>query len=227
MIRAMLATLLLALSLPLSADSWQNPAMLKELALAFARQQTLALPGQVSISAGALDDSLRLAGCPKPEAWLPPGNRLWGNTTVGMRCLNPAWNVYIPITVKVTGQVVVVTRPLAQGHILTGSDLTLQTTELTQQPAGILSSPDQAVGKTLTTSVGSGLALRTDMLRAATVIKQGQTVKLQVRGQGFSVSSEGKALANAAEGQIVPVKTPSGQTVKGVAKTGNVVEISY
>jgi flagella basal body P-ring formation protein FlgA len=58
------------------------------------------------------------------------------------------------------------------------------------------------------------------------VVRQGQTVKTVSRGAGFSVSSEGRALHNAQEGQIVQVRTPSGQTVSGIARSGGIVEMS-
>jgi flagella basal body P-ring formation protein FlgA len=46
-------------------------------------------------------------------------------------------------------------------------------------------------------------------------------------GPGFTVSSSGKALTNALEGQLVQVRTDSGQTVSGIARAGGVVEISH
>jgi flagella basal body P-ring formation protein FlgA len=41
------------------------------------------------------------------------------------------------------------------------------------------------------------------------------------------VSSEGKALNNATDGQIAQVRTSSGQTVSGIARTGGIVEVLY
>jgi flagella basal body P-ring formation protein FlgA len=99
MVRVILALLLVSASLPLSAQTWQDTAALKKIALAFARQQTQALPGEVTVSAGAVEDNLRLPPCPAPAAWLPAGSRLWGSTSVGVRCIEPAWNVFIPVSV--------------------------------------------------------------------------------------------------------------------------------
>jgi flagella basal body P-ring formation protein FlgA len=56
---------------------------------------------------------------------------------------------------------------------------------------------------------------------------QGQSVRLLSSGDGFIVSNEGKALNNAVNGQIVQVRTHSGQVVSGVARNGAVVEVAY
>jgi flagella basal body P-ring formation protein FlgA len=68
--------------------------------------------------------------------------------------------------------------------------------------------------------------LRSDQLIAPWVVQQGQSVKMQSSGPGFSVSSEGKALNNAAAGQLVQVRTNSGQTVSGIARPGGIVEVT-
>ena len=43
----------------------------------------------------------------------------------------------------------------------------------------------------------------------------------------FRVSAEGKALANAAVGQLAQVRTNAGQTVSGIAKADGTVEVNF
>ena len=86
---------------------------------------------------------------------------------------------------------------------------------------------DQAVGRTVRFGIAAGQPLRSDQLIAPWAVQQGQTVKTVSRGGGFNVSSEGRALNNAQEGQVVQVRTPSGQTVSGIARAGGIVEIRY
>jgi flagella basal body P-ring formation protein FlgA len=76
-------------------------------------------------------------------------------------------------------------------------------------------------------SLGAGQPLRRDMLRQPHVVTQGQGVKLVSQGPGFQVSAEGRALANAADGQTVLVRGPSGQTISGIARSGGIVEVRY
>ncbi len=99
--------------------------------------------------------------------------------------------------------------------------------DLTQFPTAVVSDLSDAVGKTLSASVGMGQALRADSLRVTPAILQGQTVKVVSQGPGFRVSAEGKAIANAAAGQLAHVRTASGQTVSGIARADGTVEINF
>lgn len=208
-----------------------GPASANELVTAtverYLSAQTQGLPGNVSTSVGQLDPRTQLAPCSALEPFTLPGGRLWGKTTVGVRCLGPAnWTIYVPVQVKVTGSYVVTVRPIAAGQPLTRDDLSVRQGDLTNLPPSILTDPLQGLGKTLKNGLGSGQPVRGDLLIAPPVIQQGQDVRLVSKGPGFSVSNEGKALNNAAEGQIARARTASGQTVSGIARSGGIIEIA-
>lgn len=215
----------LCLSTALAAQ--QDIALIRQAAEAYAKQQTAQLPGQVTITLGAIE-AVQFPACAKLQAFLPLGAKLWGNSTVGVRCAAGAeWSLYVPVTVRVQGTVVVAARPLASGKLLAIEDVAQQNAELTQLSGSVVSDANEAVGKTLSVGVSAGHVLRQDMLRAPLVVRQGQAVKLVAQGQGFKVSSEGRALANAAAGQMVQVKAQNGQTVTGVARVDGSVEVQY
>lgn len=225
--RFLLGCLLPLAYLPQSFAAAQDIQLIRQAAEAYARQQTTQLPGQVTITVGNIEP-VQFPACAKLLAFLPVGAKLWGNSTVGVRCAEGAnWSLYVPITVRVQGPVVVAARPLANGKLLAAEDVTVQNTELTQLPGGVVSDVNDVVGKTLGTGTSAGQALRQDMLRAALVVRQGQAVKLVAQGDGFKVSSEGRALANAAVGQTVQVKAQNGQTVSGVARPDGSVEVQF
>jgi len=194
----------------------------------FLRTQTAGLPGSVAITVGQLDSRLSLPACESIEPFIPTGGRLWGKTTVGVRCTTPtAWTVYLQATVKVTGEYVATRAPLAQGQTIGANDVALVTGDLSALPSGIVTSLSQAVGRTTGVSIPSGLPLRADALRNVPSVQQGQSVRLVSSGPGFQVSAEGKAVTTGMDGQIVQARTPSGQLVSGVAKPGGVVEVAY
>lgn len=87
--------------------------------------------------------------------------------------------------------------------------------------------PAQAIGKTLKSGLGAGQPLRSDQLTAPLAIQPGQSVRLVSHGDGFSVTSEGKALTGALDGQVVQVRAASGQTVSGIARAGGIVEVTH
>jgi flagella basal body P-ring formation protein FlgA len=59
------------------------------------------------------------------------------------------------------------------------------------------------------------------------VIRQGQSVKVISRGNGFEVTNEGRAMSNAAEGQLAQVRMAGGQVVSGIARPGGAIEINF
>lgn len=206
----------------------QDTGALRQHVEQFLRVQTAGLPGEVGIEVGQVDARTALPACAAPEPFLPGGARVWGKTTVGVRCSAPSpWTIYIPASVKVMADYVVTAAPLAQGQMLGPNDIATVRGDLTRLPNGVVTDPSQAVGRTLAASLPVGAPLRNDQLRSVQAVQQGQTVRLVTVGPGFRVSAEGRALNNATEGQIAQVRTNSGQVVSGVAKAGGVVEVTY
>ena len=206
----------------------QDQGAIRQAVEQFLRIQSAGLPGDVDIAVGAVDNRLNLAQCPTPEAFLPNGSRLWGKTTVGVRCTVPvAWTIYVTATVRVTADYVAVAAPLAQGQQIGPQDLTTMKGDLTTLPSGIITDASQAIGRTAAVSLQAGAPLRRDMLKQQQAVQQGQVVKLISSGPGFKVSTEGRALANGSEGQLIQARTPAGQVVSGIAKAGGVMEVNY
>jgi flagella basal body P-ring formation protein FlgA len=191
------------------------------------RLQTHGQSGSITITMGKFDGS-RLPPCSAHEAFTPQGSRLIGKTNVGVRCLTPnAWTVLVPAQIAVTGTYVTTTRPLIAGQAIQAGDLSSITGDVSNLPTGAINDPAAAIGKTLRNSLGAGQVIRADQLLAPLIIRQGQTVRLISSGVGFSVSAEGKAINNAAIGQLVQVRMESGQTVSGTARADGSVEISF
>lgn len=216
-------------SLPAQADAPRHdPAQIRLLVEHFLKVQSTGLPGEVSVTVGPVDSRMSLPMCAAPEAFLPNGARLWGKTSVGVRCNAPSpWTIYVQATLQVFGEYVIAAAPLAQGQVLGPNDIAKIKGDLTSLPNGIVTDDNLAVGRTLAVSLAAGTPLRSDSLRAQQAVQQGQTVRLVTSGRGFRVTAEGRALNNAAEGQIAQARTTSGQVVSGVARAGGIVEVTY
>jgi flagella basal body P-ring formation protein FlgA len=215
-----------AQALPVQAQ--QPHATIRAAIEEYLRVQTNGLPGKTTVSAGAIDSRLALPACAAMDVFSPPGSRLWGNSSVGVRCGAPApWTIYVSVSVRVTGPYVTLARPMAAGELVSQGDVTLTQGELTQMPAGIVTDPAQAVGKTLGAPGAAGQPLRADLLRSPNAILQNQNVKVVSSGVGFQVSADGKAINNAAVGQVAQVRMNSGQTLSGIARADGTVEIKF
>ena len=192
----------------------------------FVRQQTQGLPGRVSFNVGELDPRTRVGPCEAFEPSLPTGSRLWGKATVGLRCLGPSsWTIYVPVQVIVSGNYLVTARPMAPGYVIGDTDIAVRSGDLSALPPTVITDIAQASGRTVKNGLASGQVLRSDQLAADWVILQGQNVRIVTNGPGFSVSSEGVAINNAAAGQVVQVRTNGGKTLRGIAGADRKVEL--
>jgi flagella basal body P-ring formation protein FlgA len=227
-VMAALACTALQLAHADDAPPRQDLEVLRKTAEQFLQTQANGLPGEVNVTIGAVDARLKLPACTTPEAFLPPSGKAWGRTTVGVRCTAPAkWTIYVSATVKVVGEYIAAAAPLAQGQTISQADIGKVKGDLSALPAGVITDPNEAIGRTVANNIPLGAPLRQDALRNQRAITQGQGVRVVVNGPGFSVTSEAKALNNANEGQMTQVRTPNGQVISGIAKLGGVVELAY
>lgn len=204
----------------------QDPTAVQAQAERFLKAQSNGLPGKVSIQVKAPGASL--PACSALDAFQPAGSRGIGKTTVGVRCLAPAkWTVYLAAQVHVIGTYVVTREPLPPNHVVSAADLALREGDLGDLPADIVTHADDLLGYRTVSGLAAGAPLRTALLRAPLAVQQGQTTRLVLNGPGFSVQSEGQALANASRGEQVRVKTASGEVVSGVAQDGQQVVVSF
>lgn len=204
----------------------QDPAALQKYAEHFLTSQASGLPGTVSVSVKPPRSSLE--ACAALEAFQPAGSRNIGKTTVGVRCLAPSqWTVYLSAQVQLIGSYVATSQSLPANHVLTATDIMLREGDLGLLPADIASDAESIVGYRTVSGLAANAPLRTTLLRSPMVVQQGQTTRIVLNGQGFSVQSEGVALANASRGDRVRVKTTSGQVVSGIAQDGQQVVVAY
>ncbi len=193
----------------------------------FLRVQIKNLPGQARFKIGAINAGALPAGCSNVEVRMDAGARQWGKTHVNVRCTEGAsWKLYVPVQINVAVDYLVSARPLSAGQLIGEDDIARRKGDLAELPAGVLTDPAQALGQASNVALAADRPLRADMLRQPQVVKQGQSVRLISGGAGFQVASEGRALGNAAAGQVVQVRLGSGQVVSGIARSDGTVGIA-
>ncbi|MCZ2892700.1 flagellar basal body P-ring formation protein FlgA [Burkholderia thailandensis] len=203
----------------------QDGESIRRAALAFLQQQAAGLPGKTTITVAPAFPR-GLAACTTLEPFLPSGARLWGRTTVGVRCAGARpWTIYLQAKLAVQATYYVAARQIAPGETLTAADLVARDGDLTMLPLAVITDAQQAVGATALTRVAAGLPLRQDLLKSAASVSIGQTVRVVASGHGFTISTEGSVLNNAAPGQQVRVRMAAGQIVTAIVKDAATVEI--
>jgi flagella basal body P-ring formation protein FlgA len=198
-------------------------------AQSFVERQIPTSPGELLVEVGRMDPRLRLPACEQPlEAFFAPGARQLGNTTVGVRCNDAkSWSLYIPVTIKLTREILVLVNPLSRGATLGPSDIRKEPREVSSLASGFLTEPRQALGRQLTQTLAPGTPLSPLLLKAPALVRRGQTVVLLVNSGGLEVRMSGQALADGAEGQMVRVRnSASRRVVEGIVTAEGTVHSS-
>lgn len=192
----------------------------------FLLNQTTGLPGRVSITIDT-PQSGALPPCEALEPFLPAGARPWGRTSVGVRC-NTAqpWTRYVPAYVKVVGTYYASTRQIDAGQALAPADTERREGDLTKLPASVVVDSTQLNGVIASNRIASGSPVRREFLRGNSIVRQGQNIKVVTQGAGFVVSTEGRAMTDAAAGSLVQVKIQGGQLLSGILRPDGIVERS-
>jgi flagella basal body P-ring formation protein FlgA len=198
---------------------------LVEEAKTFLTQEASGL-GEVHVQVSLPEQTANLPRCEKIEAFLPPGARAQGKTTVGVRCNTPnRWTVFLQAQVQILAPYLVASHPLSAGQSLSANDLMIKLIDISEAVPGVINTPEALYGNSLLANIPAGSTIRRQQVKLAYVVQSGQSVRLKLSGQGFQITGEGIALSNASEGQSVQVRTPRGSMVSGVARSGGTVEL--
>lgn len=236
---AALAPWLLAAPALLQASPGSLPAAELAQALALAQQAAeQALPAGAVVQArlGRLDQRLRPAPCQRAQAFLPRGVPTWGNTRVGMRCLEGPvrWTLYLPVEISVQAPALSLRGALPAGSVLGEQDLVLAPLAWPARVQPLLTEPAQALGRTLARAVEPGRPLLESDLAARRWFASGDTVKVLSGGPGFQVAAEARALGEGRDRQRVRVRLllrdaegreSSGPVLQGIAVGERLVEL--
>lgn len=173
---------------------------------------------QIEITTNKLDPRLKLATCTQAlEAFMAPGSKTLGRTTVGVRCNGTTpWSMHIPVNVKLFKSVVVTSEALARGHLLNERDIRTERRDISTMHHPYMADSKAAVGKVIKRQLASGAIIEPGMLQAPILVRRGQSVTLLANAGGIQVRSQGKSMANGAAGERVKVRnTASKRIIEG------------
>ena len=193
-------------------------------------RQTVRLPeGQrlrLDIEVGQLPNGQRLAPCDRAEPFVPGHAKLWGRTTIGLRCVAGArWTTYLPVRIGAWGPALVARSRLPAGHIPRADDFVVREVDWAASRTVPLASPAALQAQELMRPLAAGQPLTTDDLRLRPAVRAGDPVGVVVAGQGFTIGIEAVALSSAADGQRIQVRAGNGKVLSGLVD-GKIVRIA-
>lgn len=221
-----LPLMLCCLTAQAQTQDFESPERIRSIAHDYAQQSAGA---GTQVEATSLDERLRLPACAKaPSAFMPQGNNGRGAITVGVRCDAPvAWTLYVPVRISQSMQVLVLTRSLNRGEIITPDMLSFQSRDTATLPYGYLSNLADATGKTAKRPLVAGSVLSPDAMEMQRIIKRGQSVTVFSHIGGLEVRAQGTALSDAGQGERLKVENnTSRRVVEGIVRNADTIEVA-
>jgi len=220
-----------ALAFPAWSQSIQPVDDVRQAAASFVRQrmQTEAgSGGTVHVEAGALDARLRLAPCTKPlQAFIPGALRATPRLTVGVRCAQPAWTVYVPVQLETELQVLVLQRALPRNSPVQPLDVKSERRRVPGIAASYITEAGQLAGRHLRNTAAPGTALTVELMAADVLVKRGQRVTLIASAGSLEVRAEGEAVSDAMpDGRVRVLNLNSHRVVEGRVESRDNVRVS-
>lgn len=196
-------------------QEFQDRATIQETARHYVQNQAAEDHNKVEITVGTLDPRLRLHRCDKPlEAFKPPGSRMIGNTSIGVKCVGATpWKLYVPVKISIYKNVLIAKRYLKRGAKIKASDIELYERDLSTVTRGYMTEPQQAVGMILKQPLMVDAILTPAMLEAQKLVRRGEGVIILAKDNGIEVRMKGKALVDGSNGQIIRVKNLASQRI--------------
>ena len=120
-------------------------------------------------------------------------------------------NITINVEVEAMANIVVATRPLDFGMVVTSGDVTVQKRDLGTAPARACRQMAEVLGKRVKVAMRVNSPIRSDFLEKPLLVKSGQMVTIIAENGAFRITASGRARGNGAEGDLVMVQNLNAQ----------------
>jgi len=214
-----------------AASQWQSHAAIRDTAQsflqAFASSQHQGNRSEVKL--GKLDSRLRVKNCDSAlEAFMSPGGRTSGNTTVGVRCPDVGgWSIYVAARIDIYGPVLVARQPLVRGSTIQETDLEPVERNLSNLPYGYYTDMEAITGMVAKRTITAATVVTPQMLQAPKLVRGGERVIVIAETGSLSIRSSGKALGDGTSGDLVRIEAASsGRIVDGIVVSQGVVKVT-
>jgi len=228
-VQCALTLLLVTLSSSLGAQSYQNLQSIRMAAEQHAREIMQTTTGDIELSAGRLDNRLKLTKCNQPlEGFTKSFQKVKSNLTIGVRCNDQkGWSLYVPVRAAIFQQVLIVNNQIARNSIIMKSDIVFEKRDVTRLRKGHFSQISQLVGKKTKRTLNQGDIITPSMVSATRQVVRGKKVTILAAAGNILVRMNGKALGNGSMGERVKViNTSSKREVEALVVGPGLVKVT-
>ncbi len=213
-----------------AANAWQSHAAIRATAESFLQAFVSSQhEGRSEVKLGQLDRRLKLKSCHAPlDAFMPPGGRVTGNTTIGVRCPDEGgWSIYVAARIDVFGPVLVARQPVARGTPIQAGDLELVERNLSNLPYGYYTDMQPILGQLAKRTITGATVITPTMLQAPKLVKRGERVSVIAETGALTIRTVGQALGDGKSGDLVRVRAAgSNRIINGTVVSPGVVKVT-
>ncbi|MGR9014133.1 MAG: flagellar basal body P-ring formation chaperone FlgA [Gammaproteobacteria bacterium] len=191
--------------------------------------QNINLPGEYEVSLTPIDSRLRLPQCiDQLEAYTTNNIIKTGRTTIGVRCnTGKKWSIFTSAIIKTYQMVVVLTRPVQRGEIITRQHLAIEKREVSNHREDIATQLEQVENKQAIRQLNFGTILSLKNIVEPTLIKRGDKVIISSTKPDFSIKMSGEAMMNGTKGQLIRIKNQnSGRIINATVIEPGLVSVN-
>lgn len=185
-------------------------------------ETNMKISGETEITVLPLDDQLKLSECTKPlEAYKTNNLIKAGRVSIGVHCNGEKkWSLFVSALIKAYEAVIVLTRPIQRGEIITRQHLAVEKKDISSTKGDYVTVFEQVENKQAARNLPAGAILGERSVVEPAVIKRKDKVIIRTGQAAFSIEMSGIAMMDGIKGQVIRVKNES----SGRIITGTVLE---
>lgn len=184
---------------------------------------------EYEISVLPLDSQLKLPECIEPlEAVITTDLIKAGKTSVGVRCnTEQKWSISTIADVKVFETVIVLSRPVQQGDIITRQNLAIEKRDVSKLRGDFVTQIEQIENKLAARYIPAGSIPGLRSFIEPKLIKRGDKIIISAIQPAFTIRMNGIAMMDGTKGQHIRIKNEnSGRIISGTVIEPGVVSVN-
>jgi flagellar basal body P-ring formation protein FlgA len=183
---------------------------------------------EYEISVLPLDSQLKLPKCTKAlEAFTASDSIRAGRISIGVRCnAEKRWSIFTFAVIKVYENVIVLTRPIQRGDIITGQHLAIEKRDVSKLRGDFITQVEQVENKQAARQMPEGAILGLRSYSEPKLIKRGDKIIISTMQPAFSIRMNGIAMMDGTKGQLIRIKNEnSGRIISATVIEAGMVSV--
>jgi flagella basal body P-ring formation protein FlgA len=185
---------------------------------------------EYEISLIPIDSQLKLPECAEPlEAFTTIDLIKAGRNSIGIRCnAEKKWSIFTSSVIKFYQQVLVLSKPIQRGEIITSQHLSLEKRDVSNLRDDFFTETGQVENKQAIRQTQAGAILSLRNFVDPKLIKRGDKVIISAIQPAFAIRMSGIAVMDGTKGQSIRIKNQnSGRIINATVVGSGLVAVYY